>query len=70
MSQVFVGHQRQVSTLAITPDGCRAISGSYDATLRLWDLETASCVRVFTGHRQKILAVTITPDGRFCVSTE
>jgi len=33
-------------TVAMTPDGCHAISGSYDATLRLWDLvKGKACAR-------------------------
>jgi WD40 repeat protein len=29
--------------VAVTPDGKRAVSGSYDKTLKVWDLES-SCV--------------------------
>ena len=34
------GHTCWVSAVAITPDGRRAVSGSEDRTLRLWDLES------------------------------
>ena len=36
--RVLVGHSGMVLTVAITPDGKSAVSGSYDNTLRVWDL--------------------------------
>ncbi len=37
-----------VSAVAVLADGRRALSGSYDNTLRLWDLETGKCLAEFT----------------------
>jgi WD40 repeat protein len=34
------GHTDGVSAVAVLADGHRALSGSDDGTLRLWDLET------------------------------
>ena len=34
------GHKSHVSTVAITPDGHYAVSGSDDNTLKVWDLKT------------------------------
>jgi len=39
MIRTFEGHTDWVSAVAVTPDGRRAVSGSWDQTLRLWDLE-------------------------------
>ena len=44
----------QVYSVAITPDGRYAISGSHDKTLRVWDITTGSCVRVMTGHTDAV----------------
>ena len=33
------GHNRQVMSVAVTPDGRRVISGDYN-TIKVWDLET------------------------------
>ncbi len=62
------GHKKGISAVAVTPDGRFAISGSQDATLRLWDVASAECVRIYKGPEQNITAVAITPDGRFVVS--
>jgi WD40 repeat protein len=54
--------------VAITPDGCRAVSASYDGTLRLWDLESGQTIRRLEGHTGVASAVAVTPDGRRAVS--
>src|SRR5262249_39538853 len=36
----FRGHTHAVSCVAYGPDGTRALSGSEDQTMRLWDVET------------------------------
>src|SRR6516225_3344599 len=40
LRQILIGHTSAVSAVAFLPDGCRALSGSGDYTLRLWDLAT------------------------------
>jgi len=46
----FFGHADAVTALAVTPDGRRAISGSRDNTLRLWDLKSGACSWIFGGR--------------------
>ena len=62
------GHTSWVHTVALTPDGRYAISGSGDATLQMWDLESNQPSRRFTGHKGPIKSLAITPDGRCAVS--
>ena len=57
-----------VGAVAVTPDGGRAVSGSLDRTLRLWDLGTGQRVRTLEGHTSSVRAVALTPDGRRAVS--
>jgi len=64
----FKGHTGMVWSVAIIPDGRRALSGSDDETLRLWNLETGEMVREFKGRTRSALSVAISPDGRRAVS--
>jgi WD40 repeat protein len=54
--------------VALTPDGRRAMSGSRQKTLRVWDLETGRCLRTLKGHKDWVWSVAFTPDGRRTVS--
>jgi WD40 repeat protein len=38
MLHSFAGHSDTVTSVAFAPDGRRAISGSYDRTVRVWNL--------------------------------
>ena len=38
------GHSGAVTAVAVLADGSRALSGSDDRTLRLWDLSTGECL--------------------------
>ncbi|MCG3149697.1 MAG: Serine/threonine-protein kinase PknD [Verrucomicrobiae bacterium] len=64
----FEGHSKYVSSVAISPDGRWGLSGSWDNTLRLWELASGQCLRVFVGHLEEVSSVAISPDGRWGVS--
>jgi WD40 repeat protein len=53
--------------VAVLPDGRRALSGSFDLTLRLWDLETGES-RALKGHTGAVASVAVLPDGRRALS--
>jgi transducin (beta)-like 1 len=40
-------------------------SASYDATARLWDADTGTCLKVFTHHNKVVYAIQFSPDGRW-----
>ena len=58
------GHGDGVLTVAVTPDGQWAVSGSWGQTLKVWDLGSGSCLRTLEGHGNYVWAVAVTPDGR------
>ena len=46
--RVLEGHTSDVRAVALSADGQRAVSGSGDHTLRVWDLKSGNCLAVFT----------------------
>jgi WD40 repeat protein len=57
-----------VNAVAVTPDGKRAVSASWDRTLRVWDLDSGQPIATLTGHEDSVNAVAVTPDGKRVVS--
>ncbi|KAK7019290.1 WD40 repeat-like protein [Favolaschia claudopus] len=51
------GHDHAVRALAAR--GRTLISGSYDCTVRVWDLVTGDCKWVLVGHTQKVYSVVL-----------
>ena len=66
--QTFEGHTKDVRSVSLSADGRRAISGSWDKTLRLWNVDTGECLQTFSGHTDSVRAVSLTPDGRRALS--
>lgn len=64
----FVGHSHIVQDVTISVDGAYALSGSWDKTLRLWDLETGESTKRFDGHTGDVLSVSIASNLRQIVS--
>ena len=46
----FSGHTDTVSSVAFSPDGRFALSGSEDKSVKLWDVAAGKELRSFTGH--------------------
>jgi len=62
------GHSHFVQDVVISSDGQFALSGSWDGTLRLWDLESGKTTRRFVGHKKDVLSVAFSADNRQIVS--
>ena len=48
--------------------GAFLASGSFDGTVRLWDIDTGEQTALFAGHRAGIGAIAVSPDGKTVVS--
>ena len=66
--RILRGHGGSVNGIALTSDGRRAVSGSRDHTVRVWDLERGVCVATLEGHQEAVVCVALTSDGRRAVS--
>jgi WD40 repeat protein/serine/threonine protein kinase len=59
----FEGHEAMVRSVAFSPNGESALSGSHDKTVRLWDLKSGKEIRRLVGHTDKVTQVAFSPDG-------
>jgi len=64
----FHGHNHFVSSLALNSDSTKLVSGSWDKTIRLWDIPTAKSNAIFKGHTKDILCIAFSHDERLIFS--
>ncbi|MEM1292809.1 MAG: NB-ARC domain-containing protein [Cyanobacteria bacterium P01_H01_bin.162] len=57
-----------VASVAFAKSHPWLVSGSFDKTIRLWDLQSGECLKILEGHSHWIWAVAISPDDRFIAS--
>src|SRR5262249_13964846 len=60
---VWKGHPGGVSCAALTPDGKTMVSGSWDGTIKLWDVEKGKERRTLPVLVPNVTALAISPDG-------
>ena len=53
---------------AVAPDGTWLASGSYDGTVRIWDVATGQQRATLTGHTGSVNALAVAPDGTWLAS--
>ena len=57
-----------IFSLAFSPDGKILASGSYDNTVKLWDVKTKQEITTLTGHSDDVESVAFSPDGKTLAS--
>ena len=62
--QALERHPTPINCLAIDGQGRRAVSGSTDATARVWDLDSRRQLRLIGSDSSPVSAVAIAADGR------
>ena len=67
--EILTGHTAPVSSLAFSPNGSTMASGSWDNTIRIWDLFDKKCILDTLNHSSEVLAVDYHPNGKEVVGT-
>ena len=72
MVHQMVAHLDSITSLATDPTGLYILSGSHDGSVRLWNLESRTCVQEVSAHRKKndesIYSVAFHPTKEFFAS--
>ncbi|GHO44877.1 protein kinase domain-containing protein [Ktedonospora formicarum] len=64
------GHTGRVSALAWSPDGKRLASGSYDTTVRVWDVESQQSHFLYKDHSSRVTALAWSSNGTWIASSD
>lgn len=62
------GHGGPIKGVAVSADGSRALTASFDNSVGLWDLGTGRLIRWLEGHEAAVNAVAFLPGGRRAIS--
>jgi WD40 repeat protein len=66
--RTFEDHENSVLAVAIFPNKQRMVTGSFDKTLRLWDLQTGVVLKKMEGHSKGVFALAVSRDGQIIAS--
>ena len=59
----YEGHSGRVISVVFSPAGSRVASGSYDNTVRVWDVQTGQYEHMLQGHSGTVTSVVFSPGG-------
>jgi len=61
-------HKHTLATLVFSPDGRWLASGSYDGTVKLWEVGSWRCVATLSGTGAAVRDIAFSPDGQRLVT--
>ncbi|CAF0745649.1 unnamed protein product [Rotaria sp. Silwood1] len=56
---VLVGHAASVHCIVVQESKKRIFTGSYDLTVRCWNLETGRCTKLYHGHERTVTCLAV-----------
>jgi WD40 repeat protein len=59
-SQKFIGHTQAVSSVSIEADDCAVVTGSYDKSVRRWDVQV--CLLSLLSKGRMVVVVVVVPN--------
>ncbi|MYF98390.1 WD40 repeat domain-containing protein [Candidatus Poribacteria bacterium] len=62
------GHKKSVKSISFSPDGKTMASGSWDKTIRLWELPEGKYKKTLKGHKKSINSMMFSADGKLLAS--
>lgn len=65
----FKGHTDAIRAIAFSPDGSLLASGSWDATIRLWDTHTGKQIGIMTGHPHFVEQMAFSGNGKYAAGS-
>jgi WD40 repeat protein len=68
LQQTISAHSDWVRCLSFTPDGAKLVSGSFDKTIKLWQLDTGVVIHTLADHPKGVFALAVSPDGKLLAS--
>jgi WD40 repeat protein len=64
----IAGHTDEISSVAVSANGARIITGSDDRTARVWNAANGALVATLAGHTGPVSGVAISADGTLAVT--
>ncbi|NER19785.1 MAG: hypothetical protein F6J96_03305 [Symploca sp. SIO1C2] len=61
-------HQSLVTSVSFSPNSKLLASGSWDNTIKIWDLEEGGEPLTLSGHQDSVFSVSFSPDGKLLAS--
>ena len=68
LENTFSLHADEVAALVALPDNQHALSGSYDKTVKLFNVNDGTVLRTFKHHAAVVTCLALLPDGLRFVS--
>ena len=63
----LTGHTGRVNAVAVTPDGMKIVTGSWDMSTKVYDISSGACLMTLT-HHTHVHSIAITPSGNQLVT--